>query len=99
MTHVPGPMTSEHIQQAFVFSSRAISFFCVAYSSRTHLDFYLQGCAFSVFLPLCLIDSNMGFPEGLSSDLFPQELMTSNHFKGALDENVDLRGLKQLHLI
>lgn len=45
--------------------------------------FYLQGCVFSVFALLCLIDSNMGFLNGLSSDLFPQELMTQNDFKDA----------------
>ncbi len=42
---------------------------------------YLQGCVFCVFSLLCLIDSNKGFLNGLSSDLFPQELMTQNDFK------------------
>ncbi|TKS77793.1 hypothetical protein D9C73_011884 [Collichthys lucidus] len=32
---------------------------------------------------VCLIDFNMGFLNGLSSDLFPQELMTQNDFKDA----------------
>lgn len=45
--------------------------------------FYLQGCVFCVFVLLCLIDSSMGFLNKLSSDLFPQELMTQKDFKDA----------------
>lgn len=52
-------------------------------ASSLHENFYLQGCVFSVFALLCLIDSNMGFLNGLSSDLFPQEPMTQNDFKDA----------------
>lgn len=52
-------------------------------ASSSQEDFYLQGCVFCVFVLLCLIDSNMGFLKGLSSDLFPQELMTQNDFKDA----------------
>lgn len=52
-------------------------------ASTLHEYFYLQGCVFCVFVLLCLIDSNMGFLNGLSSDLFPQELMTQNDFKDA----------------
>lgn len=53
--------------------------------------FYLQGCVFCVFARLCLIDSNMGFLNGLSSDLFPQELLTQNDFKDAWWECRSLR--------
>lgn len=45
--------------------------------------FLPAGLCFYVFALLCLIDSNMGFLNGLSSDLFSQELMTQNDFKDA----------------
>lgn len=59
------------------------SLFSQLRASSSHKYFYLQGCVFCVFSLLCLIDSNMGFLNGLSSDLFPQEPMTQNHFKDA----------------
>lgn len=67
-------------------------------ASALHEYFYLQGCVFFVFVLLCLIDSNMGFLNGLSSDLFPQELMTQM-ISEMHDENADLCGLKQLDLL
>lgn len=59
-------------------------------SSSIHGWVSLQGCVFCVFVLLCLIDSNMGFLNALSSDLFPQERMTQNDFKDAWWESRSL---------
>lgn len=51
--------------------------------SALHKYSYLQGCVFSALAHLCLIDFNMDSLNGLSFDLFPQELMSRNYFKNA----------------
>lgn len=65
------------------FASFAKKLFSHFQASSFHEYFYLQGYVFCVFVLICLIDSNMGFLNGLSSDLFPQELMTQNELKNA----------------
>lgn len=63
--------------------------FCTAVYSTSfelplNMSIFTCRAVFSVFsLFSCLIDSNMGFLNGLSSDLFPHELMTQNNFKDA----------------